>query len=297
MPRTQSLLLLLLALSCLLSAAALWRTSALRTELAALSERLVQLEQSSLQYQTQLSLVGQEMEKALAQQASLVTGFRYNIQAAPQNKLFLTLNAQLKSYEEGMAASFQVTPKGGETQLVKTNLKGNTLSANVTLPLCQEIQVGLVLTGQSRTQAQVIDTLTEVEDCLTGHLYLTPGLSFTQQRGELLLEGNYSVLNTLDNLEERKLTMVRLEITQGEQLLHTLYFSQDFSGELGEDMGAFVLNFNRLRTPLSGQEPVLFAVRVRDQGGLEYLCQIQSLELQGEEPQLLQGEGDFQLVH
>lgn len=220
----------------------------------------------------QITTVSQEMEQVLTQQASLVSDFYYTLQPAPRGKILLTLSAQLKSYSSGSAASFSVTSDSGDTSLVKTTLSNNQLTANVTLPVCDTISVGLVITDQQNTQSQSLAQITNVSDCLTDHLFLTPDLQVKQQGSDLFLSGSLSLINEFGSLEEQQLDMVRLEIRQGETLLHTFYFSQVFENPQVDGQDQHILLFERIKTTPHSGEPLIFTVRARDKGYFEYLC-------------------------
>ena len=226
-----------------------------------------------------LITVGQEMEYALSQQASLVSDFNYTIQPAPLGKIQLILSAQLKSYSNGSAASFSVTVDGGETSLINSVISNNTLTANVTLPVCEEISVGLVITDNHTTQSQSLTQISNVSDCLTDHLFLTPSLQVKQQGADIYLSGNISLINEYGSLEEQQLDMVRLEITQGETQLHTFYFSQDYNAGLANGQDMHILLFERIKTNPRSGENVKFSIRARDKGGFEYYCTFAEMEV------------------
>lgn len=241
-----------------------------------LEQRFSSLEQTVAQTQNivgeGITSVSQEMEYALSQQASLISDFYYTLQPAPRGKILLTLGAQLKSYTAGSAASFSVTDEKGETSLVKTTISNNALSAEVTLPICDTISVGLVITDKMNTQTQALAEIQNVSDCLTDHLLLTPDLQIKQQGADLYFSGSLSLINEYGSLEEQQLDMARLEIRQGETLLHTFYFSQDFNGPQVDGQDRHILLFERIKsTPRSG-EALSFLVRARDKGGFEYTC-------------------------
>lgn len=219
-----------------------------------------------------ITTVSQEVEHALTQQSSLISDFNYTLQPAPRGKVQLNLSAQLKSYTSGSAASFSVTQDNGETQLVKTSLSNNTLTSSVTLPVCDLISVGLVITDQQNTQSQSLAQITNVADCLTDHLFLTPDLEVKQQGADLFLSGSISLINEFGTLEEQQLDMARLEIRQGETLLHTFYFSQDFTDPQVDGQHRHILLFERIKTTARSGEPLLFSVRARDKGNFEYFC-------------------------
>ncbi|MBQ8598970.1 MAG: hypothetical protein IJ411_02495 [Oscillospiraceae bacterium] len=244
--------------------------------LKSMDARFASLETSVSQTQNivgdRITTVSQEVEQVLTQQSSLVSDFYYTLQPAPRGKILLTLSAQLKSYSNGSAASFSVTSDSGETSLVKTTLSNNQLTANVTLPVCNTISVGLVITDQQNTQSQSLAQITNVSDCLTDHLFLTPDLQIKQQGSDLFLSGNLSLINEFGSLEEQQLDMARLEIRQGETLLHAFYFSQDFDSPQVDGQHQHILLFERIKTTPRGGEPLIFTVRARDKGNFEYLC-------------------------
>lgn len=219
-----------------------------------------------------ITTVSQEVENALTQQASLISDFNYTLQPAPRGKVQLNLSAQLKSYNSGSAASFSVKQDNGETQLIKTSLSNNILSATVTLPVCDLISVGLVVTDQQNTQAQALAEISNVADCLTDHLFLTPDLEVKQQGSDLFLSGSLSLINEFGSLEEQQLDMVRLEVRQGETLLHTFYFSQDFESQQVDGQHHHILLFERIKTAVRSGESLIFSVRARDKGNFEYFC-------------------------
>ncbi len=219
-----------------------------------------------------ITTVSQEVENVLIQQSSLVSDFYYTLQPAPRGKVQLTLSAQLKNYMAGSAASFSITVDNGETSLIKTTLANNTLTAETTLPVCDLISVGLVITDKQNTQAQALDDIRNVSACLTDHLLLTPDLQIKQKGADLFLSGSLSLLNEYGSLEEQQLDMARLEVKQGDTLLHSFYFSQDFSGPAVEGQDHHILLFERIKTPAKQGEPIRFSVRARDKGGFEYLC-------------------------
>lgn len=245
-----------------------------------------------------ITSVSQEMEYALSQQASLVSDFYYTLQPAPRGKILLTLSAQLKSYSAGSAASFSVTLDNGETSLVKTTLSNNTLTATVTLPICEQISVGLVITDNQTTLAQSLSEISHVSDCLTDHLFLTPDLQIKQQGSDIFLSGSISLINEYGSLEEQQLDMVRLEITQGETQLHTFYFSQDYENALPDGQDHHILIFERIRTNPRSGEPVKFSVRARDKGNFEYFCTFaeMSIDANGVASEPVNLNNDFQLV-
>ena len=219
-----------------------------------------------------ITTVSQEVESVLTQQASLVSDFNYTLQPAPRGKVQLHLSAQLKSYNSGSAASFSVTQDNGETQLIKTNLSNNILSASVTLPACDTVSVSLVVTDQQTTQAQALAEITNIADCLTDHLFLTPDLEIKQQGADLFLSGSLSLINDFGTLEEQQLDMARMEIRQGETLLHTFYFSQDFEGPQVDGQQHHILLFEKIKTSPRSGEPLILSVRARDKGSFEYFC-------------------------
>ncbi len=242
----------------------------------AMNSRFSSLEESVAQTQNivgeRITTVSQEVEHVLTQQSSLVSDFYYTLQPAPRGKVQLNLSAQLKSYNRGSAASFSVTQDNGETQLVKTNLSNNTLTASVTLPVCDLVSVGLVIADQQNTQAQALAEITNLADCLTDHLFLTPDLEIKQQGSDLFLSGSISLINEFGTLEERQMDMVRLEVRQGETLLHTFYFSQDFESPQVDGQDLHILLFERIKTSPRSGEPLLFSVRARDKESFEYFC-------------------------
>ena len=248
-----------------------------------LEQRFDALEQSVSQTQNivgeSITTVSQEMEYALSQQTSLVSDFYYTLQPAPRGKILLTLSAQLKSYTAGSAASFSVTDENGKTALVKTTIANNSLSADVTLPICDSVSVGLVVTDKMNTQTQSLAEIQNISDCLTDHLLLTPDLEIKQQGADLYFSGSLSLINEYGSLEERQLDMARLEIRQGDTLLHSFYFSQDFNGPQVDGQDHHILLFERIKsTPHSG-ETLSFSVRARDKGGFEYLCHFASADV------------------
>lgn len=242
--------------------------------------------------------VGQEMEAAISMQSSLTSDFHYNLQPAPRGKVLLTLDANLKNYSSGSAVSFTVTPNNGETSLVKTTVSNNALSATVTLPVCDTIKVGLVITDNSNTQSQALEEIKNVTQCLTDHLYLSPDLAFKQEGADLFLSGSYSLLNEYGSLPEQQLDMVRLEITQEGTTLHSFYFSQDFESALPEGQDNHVLLFERIRLQPKPGSDVTFSIRARDNGGFEYLCASQIISVNSDglaaDPVLI--STDFELV-
>ncbi len=241
-----------------------------------MNDRFTSLEDTVAQTQNvvgeRITTVSQEVENVLTQQTSLVSDFNYTLQPAPRGKIQLHLSAQLKSYNNGSAASFSVTQDNGETQLVKTNLSNNILTASVTLPVCDFVNVGLVITDQQNTQAQALAEIHNLSDCLTDHLFLTPDLGVKQQGSDLYLSGSLSLINEFGTLEEQQLDMVRLEIRQGETLLHTFYFSQNFDAPQVDGQQHHILLFERIKTSPRSGEPLIFSVRARDKGNFEYFC-------------------------
>lgn len=242
--------------------------------------------------------VGQEMEYALSQQTSLVSDFYYTLQPAPRGKILLGLSAQLKSYSNGSAASFSITVDGGETSLVKTTLSNNMLTASVTLPICEKISVGLVLTDQQNTKTQALSEISDISKCLTDHLFLTPDLQIKQEGSDLYLSGSLSLINEFGTLEEQQLDMARLEIRQGETLLHAFYFSQDYEGPHIDGQHHHILLFERIKTSPHKDEPVTFSVRARDQQTFEYLCPFAevSIDASGVAGELQFLEDEFYMV-
>ena len=241
-----------------------------------LEQRFTSLEQTVAQTQNivdeSITTVSQEMEYALSQQTSLVSDFYYTLQPAPRGKILLNLRAQLKNYSNGSAVSFSVTEENGETTLIKTTIANNSLSADVTLPICDTVSVGLVITDKMHTQTQALAEIQNISDCLTDHLLLTPDLEIKQQGADLYFSGSLSLINEFGSLEEQQLDMARLEIRQGDSLLHSFYFSQDFEGPQVDGQDHHILLFERIKsTPRSG-EALRFSVRARDKGGFEYIC-------------------------
>ncbi len=222
--------------------------------------------------------VGQEMENVLSKQTSLTSNFHYTLQPAPRGKILLTMTANLKSYTNGSAVSFAVTADNGETFLVKTNISNNTLTASVTLPLCNTINIGLVITDNQNTLSQSLAEIKDAASCLTSHLYLTPDLAVKQEGSDLFLSGSYTLLNEY-TLDEQQLDMVRLEITQGEASLHTFYFSQDFQNDLSDHQDLHMLLFERIKIVPNGNAPIYLSVRARDKGGYEYYSTCQQIRL------------------
>lgn len=230
-------------------------------------------------FENQISNVGDEVEYVLSQQSSLTSDFHYTLQPAPRGKILLTLSANLKSYTSGSAASFSVTVDGGETSLVQTNISNNALSATIVVPICEKIDVGLVITDQQKTQSQALTQITNVSDCLTEHLYLTPDLMVKQDGSQLLLSGSYVVLDSYSSMVDKDLDMVRLEITENGQSLHTFYFSQNFDSSLPEGQSSYTLLFDKIKVTANPSSCVTFALRARDVLGYEYYCTVQQLEI------------------
>lgn len=245
-----------------------------------------------------ITSVSQEVESVLTQQASLVSDFYYTLQPAPLGKVLLTLSAQLKSYSAGSAASFSVTQDNGATSLVKTNLSNNTLHAEVTLPACDLVSVGLVITDNQTTQSQSLAEIKNIGDCLTDHLFLTPDIVLKQQGSDLFLSGSISLINEFGSLEEQQLDMVRLEIRQGDSLLHTFYFSQNFDVPYVEGQQQHILLFERIRTIPRSNDNITFYVRARDKGGFEYLsaCAEMSMNSSGVASQPVPLDCEFDIV-
>ena len=270
----KALLLLLVIQNAALLAFGLYFMKTMDSRFASLEEAVSQTQNI---VGDRITTVSQEVENVLTQQASLISDFNYTLQPAPRGKVQLNLSAQLKSYNNGSAASFSVTQDNGETQLVKTNLSNNILSASVTLPVCDTVSVGLVITDQQNTQAQALAEISNVADCLTDHLFLTPDLEVKQQGSDLYLSGSLSLINEFGTLEEQQLDMVRLEIRQGETLLHTFYFSQDFDGPQVDGQHHHILLFERIKTTPRSGEPLTFSVRARDKGNFEYFCSFAEL--------------------
>ena len=219
------------------------------------------------------------METALSQQASLTSDFHYTLQPAPRGKILLTLSANLKSYSSGSAVSFSVTVDDGETFLVQTNISNNALSAAIPLPVCEKIDVGLVITDQQKTLSQALSEITNVSACLTEHLYLTPELMVKQEGETLLLSGSYIVLDSYGSMVDKNLDMIRLEITEDDQTLHTFYFSQDFDASLPEGQSSYMLLFEKIKITAHPSSTVTFALRARDALGYEYYCTAQQLPI------------------
>lgn len=225
-----------------------------------------------------INSVSQEMENALIQQGSLVSDFYYTLQPAPRGKIILSLSAQLKNYTNGSAASFSVTLDNGETSLVKTNISNNNLTANVTIPVCETINVGLVITDNQKTQSQSLGEIKNVSDCLTDHLFLAVDLQVKQEGSDILLSASINLINEYGILEEQQLDMVRLEITQKEKILHTFYMSQDYENSIdGQDM--HILTFDKIKTAINPNDSVILSVRARDKGGFEYFCSFAEIEV------------------
>lgn len=245
-----------------------------------------------------MSTVSQEVEQVLSQQNSLVSDFYYTLQPAPRGKILLTLSAQLKSYHSGSAASFSITTESGETSLIKSTISNNTLTASVTLPLCDTVSVGLLITDQQNTQSQSLAQINHMSDCLTDHLFLTPDIEVKQQGSDLFFSGNLSLINEFGSLEEQQLDMVRLEIRQGDTLLHTFYFSQDYSAPLTEGQQQHILLFERIKTSPAGGQALSFSIRARDQGNFEYFCTFAELPVSssGLAGELSFLDADFEIV-
>ena len=267
-----------------------------------MDSRFSSLEESVAQTQNivgeRITTVSQEVENVLTQQTSLVSDFNYTLQPAPRGKIQLNLSAQLKSYNNGSAASFSVTQDNGETQLIKTNLSNNMLTASVTLPVCDFVNVGLVITDQQNTQAQALAEIHNLSACLTDHLFLTPDLGVKQQGSDLYLSGSLSLINEFGALEEQQLDMVRLEIRQGETLLHTFYFSQDFEAPYVDGQQHHILLFERIKTSPRNSEPLIFSVRARDKGNFEYFCTFAELPVDqsGLAGNIETLENDFEII-
>lgn len=239
----------------------------------------VAVSQAQNAFESRLNDVGEEMETALSQQASLTSDFHYTLQPAPRGKILLTLSANLKSYSSGSAVSFSVTVDDGETFLVQTNISNNALSAAIPLPVCEKIDVGLVITDQQKTLSQALSEITNVSACLTEHLYLTPELMVKQEGETLLLSGSYIVLDSYGSMVDKNLDMIRLEITEGDQTLHTFYFSQDFDASLPEGQSSYMLLFEKTKITAHPSSTVTFALRARDALGYEYYCTAQQLPI------------------
>lgn len=268
---------LLCAASLLLSSICLWSFGQLNRRLTSMDARLDSL---SSTMDSRLEGVGEEMARVLAEQASLIvdSSFRYNIQTASQNRILLSLNANLKQYTDGTAASFSVTCDDGETILARTNVNQGALSANITLPLCETIQVGLILTTPGSTQTQQLGEIDQVSALLTDHLYLTPDLTVTQSQDQLLLTGSFSVLDTLAHMENKQLAMSRLEIRQNDTLVHTFYFSELFDSPLLEEGSSlYSLTFDKIAVKALPDSTTTLTVRSRDKAGFEYLCQTHTI--------------------
>lgn len=245
-----------------------------------------------------ITSVSQEVESVLTQQASLVSDFYYTLQPAPLGKVLLTLSAQLKNYTAGSAASFSVTQDNGATSLVKTNLANNVLQAEVTLPACDLVSVGLVITDNQNTQSQSLAEIRNIGDCLTDHLFLTPDIVLKQQGADLYLSGSISLINEFGSLEEQQLDMVRLEIRQGDSLLHTFYFSQNFDVPYVEGQQQHILLFEKIKTNARSSEDIIFYVRARDKGGFEYLsaCAEMQMDASGLASQPVALDCEFDIV-
>ena len=239
----------------------------------------VAVSQAQNAFKSRLNDVGEEMETALSQQASLTSDFHYTLQPAPRGKILLTLSANLKSYSSGSAVSFSVTVDDGETFLVQTNISNNALSAAIPLPVCEKIDVGLVITDQQKTLSQALSEITNVSACLTEHLYLTPELMVKQEGETLLLSGSYIVLDSYGSMVDKNLDMIRLEITEDDQTLHTFYFSQDFDASLPEGQSSYMLLFEKIKITAHPSSTVTFALRARDALGYEYYCTAQQLPI------------------
>ncbi len=239
----------------------------------------VAVSQAQNAFESRLNDVGEEMETALSQQASLTSDFHYTLQPAPRGKILLTLSANLKSYSSGSAVSFSVTVDDGETFLVQTNISNNALSAAIPLPVCEKIDVGLVITDQQKTLSQALSEITNVSACLTEHLYLTPELMVKQEGEALLLSGSYIVLDSYGSMVDKNLDMIRLEITEDDQTLHTFYFSQDFDASLPEGQSSYMLLFEKIKITAHPSSTVTFALRARDALGYEYYCTAQQLPI------------------
>ncbi len=241
-----------------------------------MEQRFDVLEQSVSQTQNiigeSISSIGQEMENFLIQQSSLVNDFHYTVQYAPRGRILLTMSAELKSYTAGSAASFSITVDNGETALIKSTLSNNTLTAETTLPICDVINVGLVITDKQNTQAQVIGEIKNVSDYLTDHLVLIPDVEIKQRGSDLFLSGSLSLLNEFHNMDDLRLDMARMEVTQGNTMLHTFYFSQDNSVPVIDGQDNHILLFEKIKTTPASKEPIIFSVRCRDKGGFEYIC-------------------------
>lgn len=274
----KALVLLLLAQNALLVGGGLWL-------LEQMDQRFGSLEQTVAQTQNILDQgidsVSQEMKVVLSENESLTSDFYYTLQPAPRGKVLLTLCAQLKSYENGSAVSFSVTPSGGETILAATSLKNNTLRSELTLPVCDSVSVGLVVTDSRSTKTQSLAEIRNLSDCLTEHLLLTPDLEVKQQGADVFLSGSLSLINSYGTLEEQQLDMVRLEISQGENTLHSFYFSQDFQYQQ-EGQHLHSLQFQRINLGCHGGEPVTFVVRARDKEGFIYLATVATLPVSEE---------------
>ena len=99
-------------------------------------------------------------------------------------------------------------------------------------------------------------------------------------------------------LEEQQLDMARLEIRQGDSLLHSFYFSQDFEGPQIDGQDHHILLFERIQsTPRSG-ETLRFSVRARDKGGFEYICNFAEADVDasGLASPLKAAESEFTMV-
>jgi len=277
-PWLKVLVLLLLAQNALLIGGGLWL-------LDKMDQRFGSLEQTLAQTQNivgeGIDSVSQEMKVVLSESESLTSDFYYTLQPAPRGKVLLTLCAQLKSYENGSAVSFSVTPSGGETILAPTSLKNNSLTSELTLPVCDSVAVGLVVTDSRTTKTQALTEIRGLADCLTEHLLLTPDLEVKQQGADVFLSGSLSLINSFGTLEEQQLDMVRLEITQGETNLHSFYFSQDFQHQQ-EGQHLHSLQFQRIKLGCHSGEPVNFVVRARDKGGFIYLATVGQLPVSAE---------------
>lgn len=270
---------LLCAVSLLLSGACLWGLNRMDRRLSQMDSRLDALSSS---LDSRLESVGEEMARMLAEQASLIveSSFHYNIQTASQKRILLSLNANLKQYNDGTAATFSVTCDDGETILARTNVNQGALSANITLPLCETIQVGLILTTPGSTQTQPLGQIDQVSALLTDHLYLTPDLTVTQSQDQLLLTGSFTVLDTLAHMENKQLAMSRLEIRQNDALAHTFYFSELFDSPLLEEGSSlYSLTFDKIPVKALPGSTITLTVRSRDKAGFEYLCPTHTIQV------------------
>ncbi len=173
--------------------------NALRSRVEKLDSRMAGIDGA---IDSQLASLRASIEHSLHQQASIVASYDWRVESSTSQQARLWLTATPKESAEGLAASFSLTPDGGEPIVAEGSpAPGGSFTATILVPLKNEYNSFRVLVqfarGETVQSEELFSEYGFVEQFMpTVHLWgegITGSATNVEQGGRVTLHGRYSL--------------------------------------------------------------------------------------------------------